>query len=414
MSSLITSSLVVTGTKPKVYLLAGQPTVYTLTPTLSRPVITMISGAELPFWDAAALEDAGAYMIVCEEHGSPTSVYVGEAGSLELRFDGHTRLQTNDGSVFVIAITAQDDDLTKHDVRTLERLIYRALAHEPNIELDNLLEPSHAPVDQERFEQLCALTADVLTRIGQAGLLPLEGSWREGLTGSSLCAELLVEPPLEELIGAQRMRIQGRGYKAEALFLVDGRCLLKAGGHIRSFTARKIPTRAAIHRQEALYAGLLVEQDGALVVTRDLLFPNPTRLARFVTGSTCGKWKVASPAKVGPRSASAAWLTLWREAAPGACTKEDAKSIRKVLERTGLLGEPDWTRAVQGDLTAAVRAALRVTNRLKVNSAATGALDLVMSALMACAIDGTRSAADVFEILLFRLQAKGLNIGAGS
>ena len=406
------SSLLFSGAKPRPHLLTGLPTVYTLTPTLSRPVITVISGASLPLGDAEALENAGAYLIVREEPGSPPSIYVGEAGLLSNRLAGHSRLRPNSGSVFVIAVTSERGDLAKPDVRTLERLIYLGLAAEPVIELENFDEPSHAPVDQPRFEQLCCFTADVLTRIGQSSLLPLGGRWRQALNGMSMCAELLVEPALEALIGARRMRTQGGGYKAEALFLQDGRCLLRKGSHIRSFTVASIGTRAAIHRQEALYAGLVTEQDGALITTRDLLFENQTRLACFVSGSTSGHWKLASTPKAEPRAASAGWLTLWREASPQACTGEDAKSIREVLGRTALLGEPDWTRAVQGDLKAAVRAALRVTNPLQREPTATGSLDLAMSAVLACAIDGTPSAADVFDILLIRLKAKGLAIGA--
>ncbi|MDR4307177.1 DUF4357 domain-containing protein [Chelatococcus sambhunathii] len=405
-------SLILSGTTPKPYLLTGLPTAYTVTPILSRPVITMLSGADLPIGDADALENAGAYLIVREKYGAAPTVYVGEGGLLEQRLTGHARLRPNSGSVFVIAVTAERGDLAKPDVGTLERLIYLGLAAETGIELGNLDEPSHSPVEQTRFEQLCAYTADVLTRIGQSGLLPLAGRWREALSGLSLCAELLVEPSLEALVGAQRKRVQGGGYQAEALFLADGRCLLKRGSRIRSTTTDSIPTRPAIHRQEALFAGLVVERDGAFFVTRDLLFENSTQISCFITGSTCGRWKTATEPKAEAQAKSSAWLTLWREASPQACTETDATSLRMALAGTALLGEPDWPRAVNGDIKAAVQAALRVTNPLQRDPAATGALDLVMTALMACAIDQTPSAADVFDMLLFRLKAKGLSIAA--
>jgi len=405
-------SLILSGSSPKVAQLTGLPAVYTLTPSLSRPVINVLSGWPLPIRRVEALEGAGAYLIVGEQRAALPAVYVGEGQSVEERLAGHERLHHEAGAIRVIAITAEGGDLTKADAGALERLLYLGLAEENGIGLENRDEPSHAPVDQPRFEQLCAFAADVLTRINESGLLPLSGRWREGLSGPGLCAQLLAEPPLEALIGSRRMWIKGHGYEAEALFLNDGRCLLKAGSCIRSYAAPTIATRAALHRQEAFYAGFVADMDGARIVTRDLLFESRKRVSGFVTGSTFGAWKEAAGPKTKPRSSGEVHLSLWREAAPQACTSQDAESLRAMLAKTVLFGEPDWAAARQGDVKAALRLALQVTNSLRGEPAQTGVLNLAMSAMMACAIDKTPGAADVIDALLFRLKLKGLAITA--
>jgi len=405
-------SIVLSGSLPKVAQLTGLPAAYTLHPSLSRPVINVLSGWPLPIRQVEALEGAGAYLIVREQHGAPPRVYVGEGQSVEDRLAGHERLHPDADAIRVIAITAEGGDLTKADARALERLIYLGLAAENMVELQNDNEPSHTPVDQPRFEQICAFAVDVLTRIKESGLLPLSGRWRDALSGPGLCAQLLVEPPLEALIGSRRMWIKGHGYAADAIFLNDGRCLLKAGGRIRPYVADTIPTRAALHRQEAIFAGIVADVDGARVVARDLLFESCKRVSGFVTGSTSGAWKEAAAPKIKPRSSSEVHLSLWREAAPQACTKEHAKKLHAMLAKTVLFGEPDWAAARQGDVKAALRLALLATNPLRGEPAHTGVLDLVMSAMLACAIDGSPGAADVFDALLLRLKLKGLAITA--
>lgn len=404
--------IIISGSSPELAQITGVPAVHILTPTLSRPVITTLFGWPLPIHFAGALEHAGAYLIVRREHGAAPAVYVGEAGSIEQRLAGHHRLQWNSGSISVIAITAEAGDLTKPDARTLERLLYLGLVAEPGIELCNANEPAHSTVDQVRFEKLCAFAVDALTRIAETSLLPLSGRWRDALSGMGMCAELVSMPPLQVLIGAQRKHLRGNGYKAEALFLQDGRCLLRAGSLIRAVAALKIPTRAAIHRQEAIYAGLVIDQEGTLTVIRDLLFASSKRITCFVTGSTTGLWKKDAETRAEPRTSFRLSLSLWRDMAPRDCSVQDAERLRSLLADTELFGEPAWPRARSGDVKAATAVALRVTNPLRSEPSGIGALDLAMTAMLACAIDGGSAAAEVFDMLLFRLAGKGFAISA--
>jgi hypothetical protein len=65
-------------------------------------------------------------------------------------------------------------------------------------------------------------------------------------------------------------------------------------------------------------------------------------------------------------------------------TFHDLKSVRALLAKTTLLGQPKWAAAAGGDGPAAVAVAISFIPAAKI----TPALDIAMTALIACAIEG--------------------------
>lgn len=77
----------------------------------------------------------------------------------------------------------------------------------------------------------------------------------------------------------------------------------------------------------------------------------------------------------------------------------DVKSMRALLARTTLFGQPKWAAAVRGDGAAAVGVAISFIPAEKI----TPSLDLAMTALIACAIEGDLGAAIVASNILRHL-----------
>jgi hypothetical protein len=80
-------------------------------------------------------------------------------------------------------------------------------------------------------------------------------------------------------------------------------------------------------------------------------------------------------------------------------TFHDLKSVRALLAKTTLLGQPKWAAAAGGDGPAAVAVAISFIPAAKI----TPALDIAMTALIACAIEGDPGAAIVASNILRHL-----------
>lgn len=100
-----------------------------------------------------------------------------------------------------------------------------------------------------------------------------------------------------------------------------------------------------------------------------------------------------------PRRASASPLELWRTCKPKALARAEVSRLRKVLLGTELISEPDWNRAVLGDVAVAIGVAVR---QLKSRKIAEPEIDLALSAVLACAIEGDAAAAVLISSALRR------------
>jgi hypothetical protein len=92
-------------------------------------------------------------------------------------------------------------------------------------------------------------------------------------------------------------------------------------------------------------------------------------------------------------------LASWRTLRALDFSFHDVTSLRTVLAKTTLLGQPKWAAAVAGDGAAAVAVAISFIPAEKI----TQSLDLAMTALIACAIEGDPGAAIVASNILRHL-----------
>jgi len=92
-------------------------------------------------------------------------------------------------------------------------------------------------------------------------------------------------------------------------------------------------------------------------------------------------------------------LPWWRTRLPSEFTSEDAATVRVALHSTVLPTEIGWEGAVGGNITSAIRIGV---NTLKTCSITDFDVDLSMSALLACAIDGEITAGILISSALRR------------
>jgi hypothetical protein len=94
---------------------------------------------------------------------------------------------------------------------------------------------------------------------------------------------------------------------------------------------------------------------------------------------------------------------LWREREPQALSPHDKDRLRAALLATKLPSEPDWILAILGDAPAAIGIAVR---QLSIRKISDPEVDLALSAVLACAIDGDRTAPIVISSALRRHSKK--------
>ncbi|MGA2568427.1 MAG: hypothetical protein ABSF41_16555 [Pseudolabrys sp.] len=96
-------------------------------------------------------------------------------------------------------------------------------------------------------------------------------------------------------------------------------------------------------------------------------------------------------------------LRWWRRLPAPAFTGVHVAVIRRAIAGITTVDEPYWPDAVKGDPAAAVGVALRAIKRRRIPSPG---FDLVMSALLRCAIEGSNNSALVLEYAPGRMTAK--------
>ena len=96
-------------------------------------------------------------------------------------------------------------------------------------------------------------------------------------------------------------------------------------------------------------------------------------------------------------------LQWWRRLPAPAFTGVHVATIRRAIAGISIINEPCWPAAANGDPTPAIGVALRAMKRHRILSPG---FDLVMSALLRCAIEGSTAAALVLEYALGRMAAK--------
>lgn len=92
-------------------------------------------------------------------------------------------------------------------------------------------------------------------------------------------------------------------------------------------------------------------------------------------------------------------LIWWRTRKPNASLREGVSEIRRTLLRWEIAEEPDWSRAILGDASVAIRIAVE---QMKTRKITASEVDLALSAVLACALEGEPASAIVISSALRR------------
>jgi hypothetical protein len=92
-------------------------------------------------------------------------------------------------------------------------------------------------------------------------------------------------------------------------------------------------------------------------------------------------------------------LVWWRTRRPNALLCKGIGEIRKTLLGTEIHGEPEWSRAILGEASIAIRIAVE---QMKLHKITASEVDLALSAVLACALEGEPASAIVLSSALRR------------
>jgi hypothetical protein len=106
-----------------------------------------------------------------------------------------------------------------------------------------------------------------------------------------------------------------------------------------------------------------------------------------------------APTSLEPHFAPFSPLIWWRTRRPSALLCRGIGGIREALLGTEIYGEPDWSRAILGDAAVAIRVAVEQMKACKITAIE---IDLALSAVLACALEGDAASAILISSALRR------------
>lgn len=106
-----------------------------------------------------------------------------------------------------------------------------------------------------------------------------------------------------------------------------------------------------------------------------------------------------APTSSAPALAPFSPLIWWRTRKPSALLCRGVGGIREALLGTRIPEEPEWSRAILGDAAVAIRIAVGQMQKRTITAAE---IDLALSAVLACALEGEPASAIVISSALRR------------
>jgi hypothetical protein len=106
-----------------------------------------------------------------------------------------------------------------------------------------------------------------------------------------------------------------------------------------------------------------------------------------------------APTSLEPHFGPFSPLIWWRTRRPSALLCRGIGEIREALLGTEIHEEPDWSRAILGDAAVAIRVAVEQMKGCPISAAE---VDLALSAVLACALEGDAASAILVSSALRR------------
>lgn len=221
--------------------------------------------------DRPELRKAGVYFLFGRDdtRNEANRVYVGEAEEVIKRIPQH---QEKDFWTEVLLFVSKDDNLNKAHIKFLEYTIHAKASEVGRYELKNGNTPNKPAISEMEQAVMMEFFENLQLLVGALGYKLFEP---------------LISPTTSD---AEEYQITAaRGANARAVWASDGMVVLKGS----AATVSEVPsTPDSISRLRQLLTsdGVLVEQNGNLVFTRDHLFSSPSAAAGVVLGRSANGW----------------------------------------------------------------------------------------------------------------------------
>lgn len=221
--------------------------------------------------DRPELRKAGVYFLFGRDdtRNEPNSVYVGEAEEVIKRIPQH---QDKDFWTEVLLFVSKDDNLNKAHIKFLEYTIYARAVEVGRYELRNGNTPNRPAISEMEQAVMTEFFENLQLLVGALGYKLFEP---------------LVSPTTSD--AEEFLITAARGANARAVLASDGMVVLR-GSAAAGSEVPSTPESVTRLRQLLATDGVLEQQNGNLVFTRDHLFSSPSAAAAVVLGRSANGW----------------------------------------------------------------------------------------------------------------------------
>ena len=214
-------------------------------------------------------QNAGIYILVGKDDEGD-KFFVGEAETLGTRLGNHVQDTNKDFWHRLVAFTAADNSLNKAHGRYLEdRLI--SLGKEAGADLANATSSPNSRLVASEVDDLEEFLDNILLLLPIMGIAAFE------------------RPEIDET--ATVYNFTGRGSDAKAQYLPEGFLVMQGSKGAATESKSFQGSSEQRLRKRLLDDGILVESDGALLVTRDHVFTSPSAATGVLGGTGYNGWR---------------------------------------------------------------------------------------------------------------------------
>jgi predicted GIY-YIG superfamily endonuclease len=230
----------------------------------------------------------GVYLLLGTNPDDPDSniVYIGESDDVAKRLYFHNsnsnHRQRLEFWTDAIALVSKDENLTKSHVRYVEALLIKAASENNRWKLIN----DRQPPETGRLPRPDEAAMNIFIEQSKTITGTLGWDLFKPVTGHHLTAQAdSIQPTGPEILDSPEFSFSGRGFSAKAIVSgTTGNWIIKENSIAKLEAAPKIPESAKKYRNQLLTDGILIENSGGLIFSKDCSFKSSSIAASIVCG----------------------------------------------------------------------------------------------------------------------------------
>ncbi|MDD5460213.1 MAG: GIY-YIG nuclease family protein [Methylococcales bacterium] len=229
----------------------------------------------------------GVYLLLGTNPDDPDSNigYIGESYDIATRLKSHSSNTTENNLELwtdTIALVSKDDNLTKSHARYVEAILIKAASENNRWKLINGQQPTEAGKlprpDAAAMDEFIKQSKTITGALGWDLFKPV--------TGHHLTAQAdSIQSTGSQILDSPEFSFSGGGFSAKAIVSgTTGNWIIKENSIAKLQVANAIPKSAKKYRDQLLTDGILMENSGGLVFSKDCSFKSSSIAASIVCG----------------------------------------------------------------------------------------------------------------------------------